>query len=132
VLTTWPATDPLYLMLADGSTGTPDDATYAYSPDNPTLPMRVKMGPLNYPGVDTGHIVSARVECLQQDTTFLFSLYFGATLCAQWSQLVNADQAAQTVAHTLTSAEADALIAAMVTAGATNYNDVELEILASQ
>lgn len=117
------ASTPLYPSLADSSTTTPNDATFIYSPDNPTTQeFEVKFGPLSNPGVTTDHIVSYRLQAIGLDTTFLMTFMCGATQIAQWTESVTVAAGLTTYNKTLSGAEASNI---------TDYTDLRLRGKAS-
>jgi len=100
---------PLYPSLADSSTGTPNDATYIYSPDNPTTQeFEVKFGALYPPtgGVTTNHYLKYRLRALGMTTSFRMTLMCGATQIAQWTESVTVASGIVAFTKTLSGAEA--------------------------
>ena len=99
-----------------------DDADYIYSPTNPTTQQfEVKLSSVTDPAVNTGHVISIRLQAVNADTNFDLNLVQGTTVLDSWTENVTAAAGLVTRTRTLTGTVADSI---------TQYGDLRIRGIA--
>ena len=111
---------PLYPSLADGGAGTPNDATYAKSPDNPTTEefevlLTARGAPVG--GLTTYHSLNYHLQALGLDTIFTLKLVCGSTVLDTWTETVTVAAGVVNRSHAISSG---------VAATITDYTNVRI------
>lgn len=87
-----------------------NDATYIYSPPNPTTQQfEVKLSTILDPASSAGHIGRLRLRANGDDTNFDFDVVQGATVLDSWTELVLLSAGWVTRSRTFSGAVADAI-----------------------
>ena len=97
----------LYAMLDEVAA---DDADYVYSPANPTTEQfEVKLSLVTDPLSSANHMITVRLQAINQDTNFDLNLVQNTTVLDSWTESVTAAAGVVERSRTLSGAVADSI-----------------------